>query len=250
MDVNPSFDELLPLITDRSAVLRSALAEAPDLDTHVPGCPDWSLYDLVAHVGEVQRFWAAVVSAGPSERPPAQTAVGDIAPRGDLLVWLADSTEHLIATLRTAGPQRECWTWRAASGAPLTAGAVARHQVREAAVHAYDAQATVGRPEPVPTAIALDSVAEFLTVSYGTSGPWPHRPARVGWHTGEGPSWCLELSPHGAGLRDDDGLRTATVHGTASDLLLALQGRIPLSRLGVEGDRSLVDALLAWPDLT
>ena len=53
-----SFDRMLELVDGRSAAFRSALAGA--LDERVPGCPDWTGRDLIGHLGEVQRFWAAI----------------------------------------------------------------------------------------------------------------------------------------------------------------------------------------------
>ncbi|MDX6332259.1 MAG: hypothetical protein QOI83_4642 [Streptomycetaceae bacterium] len=244
MTATPAFPELLSLIDDRSAALRRAVA-GTDRGARVPGCPDWSLHDLVAHLGGVHRFWAAVVAAGPSEKWPDEEAIGDVTPHGDLLAWSADSTAELLAALSAAGPDRGCWAWWSASGAPLTAGAVARHQVQEAAVHAFDAQQTSGRPEPLPTAVALDGVAEFLQVLIGSSGPWPHRPARLSLHSAEGPSWPLDLPepsepPSGP---------VTQVHGPASDLVLVLYGRRPADALRVDGDRALFEQLLAWLEL-
>ncbi len=245
----PPFAELLTLVDDRSAALRAALAAAPDHDARVPGCPDWTLRDLAAHLGEVQRFWAVVVRAGAADGPPPPEARGDTAPHGDRVEWSAESTRLLLAALTEAGPDAPCWTWWAASGAPMTAGAVARHQVQEAAVHAYDAQAAVGRPEPVPAAVAVDGVAEFVVVGFGSSGPWPHRPARVVLAAVEGPSWTVDLTPDGA--RADppaSGEPVVTVRGPAGDLLLALFGRISFEDLAVDGDAAVLDQLSAWAD--
>jgi mycothiol maleylpyruvate isomerase-like protein len=61
----PVFEDLLALVQDRSAALRSSAAGAPGLAVRVPSCPDWSLCDLVEHLTQVQRFWAAAVVAGP-----------------------------------------------------------------------------------------------------------------------------------------------------------------------------------------
>ncbi|MFD7290376.1 maleylpyruvate isomerase family mycothiol-dependent enzyme [Streptomyces sp. NPDC059863] len=167
MTQTPSFDELLSLIEDRSAALREAVAAASDLAIRVPSCPDWSLRDLIAHLAEVQNFWAAAVAAGPSERPPAVAEVP---------VESLAATEALVVALRESGPESGCWAWWGASGSPMTAGAVARRQVQEAAVHAFDAQLAVGIPRPVPSAIALDGIAEFISVIHGSSGVWPHDP--------------------------------------------------------------------------
>jgi len=133
-----SFDDQLGYIADRSQALRAAAAAAGS-EARVPSCPDWSVSDLVAHLGAVQLFWTAVVAAGPATDPPDQRQVGDQTPRGDLLEWSAAATAGLLGALRAAGPDRECWTWWQSAGAPMTAGAVARHQVQEAAVHALDA---------------------------------------------------------------------------------------------------------------
>jgi hypothetical protein len=131
----------------------------------------------------------------------------------------------------------------------MTAGAVARHQLQEAAVHAYDAQETIGTPEPVPAGIAVDSVAEFLVVSLGSEGPWPHRPARVTFAATEGPTWTVDLTPQGAKLSPAaSGEPVATVHGSASDLILALFGRVPLDRLRVDGDAGVLEEIRTWAD--
>jgi uncharacterized protein (TIGR03083 family) len=242
------FPELLDLIAERSAALRQAVAQG-DTDARVPGCPDWSLHDLVAHLGEVQRFWAAVVTAGPADGAPDASAVTGREPTGDLLEWSAESTRRLIDALRVAGPDRDCWTWWGASEAPMTSGAVARHQVQEAAVHAWDAQETVGKPEPIPAAVAVDTIDEMLVVTLGSIGAWPHRPARIALSAVEGPTWLIDLTPAGAKAGPSaSGEPLATMRGAASDLVLALYTRIPLDRIDVDGDREAVEEFLTWTD--
>ena len=252
MTQTPAFEDLLALIEDRSAALRSVVAGAPDLDVRVPSCPDWSLRDLVEHLAEVHRFWAAAVVAGPSEKPP--TVAPAVAPADDtlsagLLARSAAATQELIAALRAAGPAVGCWTWWADSDVPTTSGAVARHQVQEAAVHAFDAQLAAGTPRPVPAVVALDGIAAFIDVSHGTAGPWPHEPARIGLHAAEGESWLVDLTASGSHVLDGHHETAADLHGSASDLLLALHGRLPLDRLRSEGDRATLEKLLSWPDL-
>ena len=201
-----TYAETLSLIDDRSAVLRDAVATAPDLSARIPGCPDWSLTDLVDHVGGVQRFWAEAVRSADPTGPPAFGGAHPDSP-GELVAWLAESTRLLMAALGDAGPDTPCWTWWGRSGAPQTAGAVARHQVQEAAVHAFDGLEAIGKPEPLPAAVAVDGVAEFLTVGLSSLGAWPHRPARIVLAATEGPAWAVDLSP--AGVEVDDTLLPA-----------------------------------------
>ena len=248
MPETPAFDDLLALVEDRSAALRESIVGSPDLDVRVPSCPDWSLRDLVGHLTEVQRFWAAAVAAGPSERPPAVAAPDDALSAG-LLAQSAAATQELIAALRAAGPAMSCWTWWGESDVPMTSGAVARHQVQEAAVHAFDAQLATGAPQPVPVIVALDGIAEFIGISHGTAGHWPYEPARIGLHAAEGESWLLDLKAPGSHALDGQPETVADLYGPASNLLLTLHGRLPLDGLRSQGDRATLENFLSWPNL-
>jgi uncharacterized protein (TIGR03083 family) len=241
------FPRLLELIADRSAALREAAAQAPPA-AQVPGCPGWSVPDLVAHLGEVQRFWAAVVAAGPGQPPPDDDQVPGRSPAGDPLAWSAASTEILLAALTEAGPSRGCWAWWQSSPVPADSGAVARHQVQEAAVHAWDAQQAAGRPLPLPADAAADGVAEFITAGLGSMGAWPHAPGRVALLADDDDGgWPLDLGPAGAALAAGPGSgAAATIRGTASDLVLYLYGRDTAAPVRTEGDSGLVSELAKW----
>jgi uncharacterized protein (TIGR03083 family) len=247
---NPTFTEWLTLIEDRSAALRAAAGQA-GLTARVPGCPDWSVRDLITHLAEVQLFWAAAVAAGPAAGPPGEDQV-DRTPGEDLMAWSAQATAELAGALRAAGPDRPCWTWWAESGAPMTSGAVARHQVQEAGVHAFDAQEAAGRAGPLPDVVAADGMGEFLTVGMASMGPWPHRAGSVALVADGGPAWVVRLSGDGARAERADGAdgaeADARLRGSASDLVLALYGRHLAGELGFDGDEELARQLLSWPE--
>ena len=207
MDKTRAFADLLRLIDERSAAFRAAVTSAPSLDVQVPTCPDWTLLDLVQHVGQGRRRWAAVVAAGPSTvdpAPPASVSATDLPQESDpeareaVDAWLAASTQQLRDALQEAGPHRGCWTWWGRSQSPQTSGAVARHQLQEVAVHTYDAQLAMGAAQPLPEEVALDGVEEFLSTCCATTVGWPHEPAVVDYHATEGRSWRLWLSAQGA----------------------------------------------------
>ncbi|WP_127501465.1 maleylpyruvate isomerase family mycothiol-dependent enzyme [Actinoplanes solisilvae] len=239
---------LISLVSERSAALRDAVAAAAVPDARVPGCPEWDLRDLVSHLGAVQRFWAVVVTAGDTTGPPSPEQLGDREPHGDLLAWSAESTSLLLSALRAApGAEAPAWAWWGASSVPLTVGAIARHQVQEAAVHAYDAQETVGEPSSLPGDVAVDGVAEFLEVAVGSLGAWPHKPARVAFVAVDGPTHVLDLTPAGGRLDPAvGGDPVVSVRGSASDLVLTLYGRVPFDELRVEGDREVLTQLRRW----
>jgi uncharacterized protein (TIGR03083 family) len=227
-------------------------APAPSLDVQVPTCPEWTLFDLVQHLGQVHRFWAATVAAGPADAPPAGIASegAPAAPREReaLLAWSVASTEQLLSALREAGPDRGCWTWWGKSQSPQTSGAVARHQVQEATVHTYDAQITVGAPQPLPDEAALDGVDEFLSTCCAGTYRWPHEPAAVDYHATEGRSWRLSLSADGAratrlpapgtmpatAAGEDPDATGASARGTAGSLVQVQHAGVPRFRVEVD----------------
>ena len=261
------FPVLLRLVDERSVAFRAAVAAAPDLDVQVPTCPEWTLLDLAQHLGKGQRRWATIVAAGPADAPPAETTAEDapVVPRerAALLDWLAECTEQLLATLRETGPDRGCWTWWDRSESPQTSAAVARHQLQHVAVHTYDAQVSVGTPQPLPDEVALDGVDEFLFTCCAGAYRWPYEPTAVDYHATEGRSWRVWLAADGvrATRLPTPGTATATavgaapdaadasLRGTASELVLALYGRVPVDSLKLDGNRRQFDLLLAWdPD--
>jgi uncharacterized protein (TIGR03083 family) len=259
------FPDLLRLIDERSSAFRAAVAVAPSLDAQVPTCPEWTLFDLAKHLGEGRRSWAATIAAGPDATAKSAAVGAPAAPREReaLLAWLAGSTQELLDALQEAGPDRGCWTWWDGSQSPPTCGAVARHQLQEVAVHTYDAQLTVGAAQPLPDEVALDGVEEFQFTCCATTAAWPHEPAVIEYHATEGRSWRLWLSADGARIArlptpgtppaatagEDPAAADASAQGTASQLILAFYGRIPLDSLKMDGDQRHFDLLVAWdPD--
>ncbi|MFJ8825453.1 maleylpyruvate isomerase family mycothiol-dependent enzyme [Streptomyces sp. NPDC102467] len=261
MEKNPGFSDLLRLIDERSTAFRAAVAAAPGLDAQVPTCPGWTLLDLVKHLGGGDRYWAAIVGAGPADAPSAEATVARAAleaprEREVLLPWLAASTQLLLSALREAGPDAGCWAWWSAQQTPRASGGVARHRVQESAVHTYDAQLAAGAPQPLPAEVALDGVEEFLFTCVATPSAWPHKPTAFDFHTAEGRSWRLTVDGDGAAsiripaataaTGEDSDAAGASIHGTASELVLYLYGRIPDESLHVDGDAGLLDLLRAW----
>lgn len=207
------------------------LAGAGPTDRPVPGCPGWDLADLVGHLGEVQRSWAEHVTAA----KPDQAWEGDVPPPppDNLSGWMAASTDALLGALRAAPDDSPCWTWW---GEPRTAGAVARHQVQEAAVHRWDAESALGLPAPLQAEVAHDGVAEFLEIMIddpaGLDGEITLRSSDTGGEWRVGPA----------------GGRAATLRGTASDLVLLLYKRVPLSAVEVAGDAGLAQDFVVGND--
>jgi uncharacterized protein (TIGR03083 family) len=150
-----------------AAAERFAVAVAGcDLHVPVPGCPGWSTYDLVCHLGNVHAWAATIVETG------AAAVEQNDAPRSRkaraVSQWYAGKAEDLYEVLRAADPQAACWNFAFGAG---KAGFWGRRQLHETTMHQVDLDAAAGRdPEPT-TEVCADGVDEVL----GVFLPWMHR---------------------------------------------------------------------------
>lgn len=240
-DLSPDF--LVAALRREAGAFRSAVG-AVDLTAKVPSCPEWTVRQLVGHLGRVYDWVRLVIESG--EKPSRKEAQ----PRGeDVREWFDEVFAGLMAAIDAIEPDVPVWNW---ARRPPVAAFWPRRMAHETAVHRWDAQLVGGRAEPVETQLAADGVSEVLdtwlpagrgTVSNGAQGL-----VRLN-ATDEGGSWLVRLRPQGVTLLDEktvlDGAAEAHtgVAGTASDLMLALWGRIAPSALAVEGDPSRFEAL-------
>ena len=131
-----------------------------DLRARVPGCPDWTAYDLVVHLGNVHAWAATIVETG---RPAAEQ---NDEPRSSkprvVSSWYAGKAEDLYEVLRAAPADRATWNFAYGAG---VAGFWHRRQLHETTVHRLDLDLAAGRdPAPVDPRLAADGVDEVLTV--------------------------------------------------------------------------------------
>ena len=228
----------------------AAAITGADEGAPVPCCPAWDLRELVSHLGRVQRFWAGVIRRGADvdpERPgdDVRPGAGD-----DLVAWFRSGAADLLAAVAEAPADRPAWTWWAA---PRTAGAIARHQVQEAAVHRWDADTAAGRtPAPVDAGAAADAVEEFLSAALPDihgDDPWPGSDGvveLVATDVAGATRWVVLGGERPVPAPDRPPSVTVSVAGTASDLLLLLYRRVPLEGLAVTGDEGFATAFADW----
>jgi len=211
---------------DRESAAFASTIDTGQLEQHVPGCPDWTLRDLAWHLGRVQRFWSTVIRAGADVEPVRPSGAGPTE-AGELAAWMRASTAALLDALGTRAPETPAWTWWHHN---RTVGAIARHQVQEAAVHRWDAQSALGAPEPIPEPIANDGVDEFVWIARQLRDPAPI--AFVATDTGRVSCLC-------------DDAPVVMVSAPACELVLLLYGRIAADRVVVDGDRAMLEQFLA-----
>jgi uncharacterized protein (TIGR03083 family) len=224
-------------VSSDAEALASVLDQGP-LDAPVPTCPAWTLSELGGHLGWVHRWANEVVRTG---QPPEGFDAGQ--PDDDVGGWLRDGAATLVETLRGVDLDAPCWNF---TSSPQVAAFWPRRQAIETAIHRWDAQNVLGRRERIDADLASDGVDELLTVMRrrprGLEGS-------VHVHcTDVAGEWFMRFAPDGTFEATREHAKgDVALRGPASDLLLALWGRMPLDAPGLEtiGDGPLLAGFVA-----
>ena len=161
-------DELVTVVADESARL-SAGADRVLPSDPVPTCPQWTVHELVEHLGGVQRWAAAIVTGGLLRNPPDDEVATLFAPpddRAKLLPWFRQGARELVLALRAAPDDLRALVFL--KNAPPARRFWARRQAHEATIHRVDVLAArLGRipstaEAAIPTALALDGIDELI----------------------------------------------------------------------------------------
>jgi uncharacterized protein (TIGR03083 family) len=221
-----------------------AAAAAAGVEAAVPSCPEWRIADLLAHVGRLHRWIAAIVE-GDGEHPSDHWSDAEPPPEAERLAWFADGVELIADVLLGAEPSTPAWSWTTDN----TAGFWARRQANETAVHRWDAQLAAGAAQPIERELAVDGVDEFFYLlpywrgasSLPVSGETMHLHAT----DGEG-EWLVRLGADGLVITREHAKGDVALRAPASHLLLFLWGRADPSAADVFGDASILDR---WQEL-
>ncbi|NYT94951.1 maleylpyruvate isomerase family mycothiol-dependent enzyme [Salinispora sp. H7-4] len=227
----------------------AAIAEAPT-DAPVLSCPSWTVTDLTRHLAGVYRWVHGTVSANSVTPPDLRSELVEPDPgETDLQLW-QQAYDELLVRFDALDPEAPAWNW---APQPKKAGFWPRRIAHETALHRWDAQLAIGAGDPIETKLAADGVSEVLD----TCLPAGRRPDHGQWHgvvhlsaSDAGQEWFLRLRGEGVALLDTDTIfddhdhhARVQVVGTASDLLLALWGRVSFDTLAVTGERALLAGL-------
>jgi uncharacterized protein (TIGR03083 family) len=219
--------------------------EAAGLTTVVASCPGWTVADLVWHLTEVHDFWKTVVAEGLSDwhdykQPPR--------PDDEALARMyRTGRAELLTALSEADPATPVWTW----SPDKTAGFVIRRMSQETAVHLWDAREAAGTPAPIDALMASDGIDEFLT--YFLADPAEGAAAvggSVHLHCGDVPGeWTVREEADGFAVAREHSKGDCAIRGSASDILLTLWRRLPLSTCDIVGDADVAARFVAHTNL-
>ncbi|MFB9908059.1 maleylpyruvate isomerase family mycothiol-dependent enzyme [Allokutzneria oryzae] len=225
----------------------------------VPSCPQWTLTDLVLHLGFVHRLVSWIFEEGLQQAPdlsdirflrrhegswegwPRLENAPNHGPVPDGLAdWFGEGATALLHAFEECEQDSPVWTWTA----DRTTGFWLRMQVTEAAVHRWDAENAVGTARPMAPELAARAIvhhfevlapawrAQFPSVA-GGGERFRFRP------TDHDTGWTVEFD--GDEIRLTEGPGDIELGGSLSELMLFLWGRVPADRLDVRGDRDVLD---------
>jgi uncharacterized protein (TIGR03083 family) len=229
-----------------------AAASAAGADTIVPTCPEWTVPDLVLHLGAFYSWATTHLTRGVTSAPETTLAeAADAAPAWPGTVeWWAQQHARSVKRLEAVDPEMPAWN---PMPMPKKAGYWHRRFAHHTSVHRWDAQVAIGATEPIEAKLAADGISEVMdTLLPGgrRKGPTDREGVVHLAATDVAQEWYVRLRGPGIALLDTDTLLDSGDHharvqavGTASDLLLALYGRVRFDVLDVAGDASLLSCL-------
>lgn len=209
--------------------LRRVAVDA-DPSAPVPGCPGWTLDDLVRHVARVYLHKVENIRQhrDPEPWPPPGVETEP------LLGLLDRAHAALIAEFDQRPPEEQVYGWY---GPDQTVGFWIRRMAQETVIHRVDAEQAAGQAvAPVPDDLAEDGIDEILVafVAFGIQG-WPDmfadllppdHPLVVMIRT-PGRAWTARLAVTGPTVADGvaAGPADVTVEGPPDQVLLWLWNR-------------------------
>jgi uncharacterized protein (TIGR03083 family) len=232
---------------DQAAVFVDVVSGA-DPVTHVPTCPEWTLRELVQHVGRAY-YWGALIIGSRAAKPVPFDGVpdGDLPERTEQYgEWVRAGANRMVDAAATVGLDTAVWTW-AGDG---RAGFWLRRFTHETVVHRADAAIAVGRDFTVAPDLAVDAISEWfelippLAAFSGKVAQLAGTGQTLHFHATDidGGEWLIRRTPDGITCEHGHAKADVAVRATAADLLLLLTRRTPTDAPGVEifGDQALL----------
>ncbi|GAA0588240.1 maleylpyruvate isomerase family mycothiol-dependent enzyme [Streptomyces crystallinus] len=243
-----------------AAIREASSAAAGDGAALVPSCPEWSVVDLVIHLGSVHRHVSEVIGGRRRQPPRAddlsvlglpaaaahwplpQDAPNRVPFPPGLVEWFTEGASSLAGLLATRDAAEPVWTW----SRDQSVGFWQRMQTIEAALHRWDAENAIGAPGPVDRQLAADAVTHSFEVMAPAGRARHNAPPGAGerlrFRQSDGSRvWIVQTDPDGVLLNPGGGCCDVELTATASDLMLFLWRRIPVDGLEVRGDAALLE---------
>ncbi|MFI6100923.1 maleylpyruvate isomerase family mycothiol-dependent enzyme [Lentzea sp. NPDC051213] len=249
-----SYERCRAEIINQTALLAASL-EGFDLAKQVPACPDWSVNQLVRHVGYALEWVDDMIRAGqPGIDLAANKGLDVSAYTGEtadtLGPWLAERASSLAEALETVSPDEPI-----AMIAPGLPGPRmwSRRMVHEMVMHRWDVETTLGVEFSADPEVLSDTVTEWTAVALPFA--FVRQPAETAPLLGPGNTVHLHATDAELELvidftgprpvvREGHEKAAVAVRGPLLDLVLAVYRRRSVAGLEVFGDVELLELFL------
>lgn len=212
------------------------------LDASIASCEPWVGTDLLWHMIEVHYSWKFIVNShlmNPDDYVPRSKPADK-----DLLTEYRAGLNELIGVLSSIDPARSCWTWAGIHDVAW----VIRRMAHETTVHAWDAHRATGNTSDIDAALASDGIDEFVHVMVKSNVREDEGALSGSVHihcTDVDGEWLIV--PTGTSdvvVTREHAKGDCAIRGSASELLLGLWRRIPMSSLEVIGSTEVAEQFL------
>jgi uncharacterized protein (TIGR03083 family) len=207
---------------------------ADHMDSAVPGCPGWTVADLVSHLAGIYRWVGRILAAGGG--PPGEETTTAPTEPAALLQWLAEAHLAVVQGLGARAAEDPAWTFL--KGGPQTVGWWRRRQALETRLHLYDVEAAAGSVTSIDPTLAADGVDEYLSIFLARAlrrGSVARLRGTLHLHATDTPGeWWLDLDDENAPPRLEHAKADTAVRGPAAGLLLWLWNRVGAEEAGLE----------------
>jgi uncharacterized protein (TIGR03083 family) len=237
----------------QTSLLVSGLADA-DLSIRVPATPDWTLNQLLRHLGYAHRWIEQLVreripdaDRSLSKAHSVDEYAGETA--AELGPWLTEGAELLAAAMREVSPDEPIAVLFPGEPGPRF---WARRMAHETWVHRHDAFEALGLPFEVDPVVAADGLYEWMTV--GLQIVHLRRPefaellgtGTLAFEATDADArWLVDLIGVKPVASENGGSGAVTVRGRAADLVLTLYRRQGPDGLDVSGNDALLKEFLS-----
>jgi uncharacterized protein (TIGR03083 family) len=212
----------------------AALAEAAEghLDSRVRTCPEWTVADLVTHLGQVHRWVSATAAAG-GEGVGFRDVTDAPADPDALVGWYRQGLTELLQAL-SVDPETPAWTFSGAAASNV--GWWQRRQALETAVHRFDSQtASRDRPDPIGAELSVLGIDELIAQFLESRAEMAGLKGTFHLHATDVPGeWWLDFEAPGLAARREHAKADTAVRGPASGLYLWMWNRQSPDEAGLE----------------
>ncbi|GGU87043.1 hypothetical protein GCM10010178_91170 [Lentzea flava] len=249
-----SYERHCAEIINQTDLLVSAL-DGADLGVQVPSCPDWTVNQLLRHVGHAHRWTDEMIREKLPEVDFSRSMSLDVTAyagetAAELGPWLSEGAASLASALQAVEPDEMIATLGGHPGPRLWS----RRMMQETVIHRWDAVNALGVPFELDPAVAADNVAEWTR--FALPFAFLRRPAETAALVGPGNTvhlhatdfdceLVIDLTGPMPAVREGHEKAAVAVRGPVVELVLTVYRRRPVEGLEVFGDHDRLDRLLA-----